>query len=71
MTTPILLPQFTNAQLELLGLFKENLPDEKLFVLRRILSNFMLDQVLEEAQKTSESRKYNNDLLEKLVRGDA
>jgi hypothetical protein len=66
----ILQPNFSNAQLELLGLFKENLSEDKLKNLRKVLANFMLDQVLEEAKKTSEQRQYDDDLLKKLVRGD-
>ena len=70
MTNATLQPKFSNAQLELLGLFKENLPEETLLQLRSVLANFMLDQVLKEAQKTSSERNYSNDLLAKLVRGD-
>ncbi len=67
----VLQPNFSNAQLELLGLFKENLSEDKLRDLRKVLANFMLDQVLEEAKKVSEERHYDNELLKKLVRGDA
>ena len=43
MTNATLQPKFSNAQLELLGLFKENLPEETLLQLRSVLANFMLD----------------------------
>ena len=52
MTNVLAQPKFSNAQLELLRLFRENLPDEKLAKLRRILANFLLDEVFREAEKT-------------------
>jgi hypothetical protein len=63
-------PKFSNAQLELLGMFKEDLSEERLVALRKVLANFMLDQVLEAAKKTSAERQYTNELLEKIIRGD-
>ena len=63
-------PKFSNAQLEILRLFKENLSDEKLIKLRRILSNFLLDEVFKEAEKASMDRGYNEETLNKIVRGD-
>ena len=63
-------PKFSNAQLEILRLFKENLSDEKLIKLRRILSNFLLDEVFKEAEKVAKERGYDDEMLIKIVRGD-
>ena len=63
-------PKFSNAQLEILRLFKENLSDEKLIKLRRILSNFLLDEVFKEAEKVAKERDYDDEMLIKIVRGD-
>ena len=70
MTTVLAQPKFSNAQLELLRLFRENLPDEKLAKLRRILTNFLLDEVFKEAEKTAIERGYDGEMLNKIVRGD-
>lgn len=70
MTEVLALPKFSNAQLEILRLFKENLPDDKLLKLRRILANFLLDEVFKEAEKTAIERGYNDEMLNKIVRGD-
>ena len=70
MTNVLAQPKFSNAQLELLRLFRENLPDEKLAKLRRILANFLLDEVFKEAEKTTIERGYDGEMLNKIVRGD-
>ena len=70
MTDVLAQPKFSNAQLELLRLFKENLPDEKLAKLRHILANFLLDEVFREAEKTAIERGYDDEMLNKIVRGD-
>ena len=63
-------PRFSNAQLEILRMFKENLSDDKLIKLRRVLANFLLDEVLKEAEKTAIERGYDKEMLNKIVRGD-
>ena len=70
MTETLLQPKFSNAQLEILRLFKEDLPEDKLANLRRVLANFLLDQVLEEASKTANERGYDEAFFQKIVRGD-
>ena len=70
MTEILAQPKFSNAQLEILRLFKENLSEDKLKELRRILANFLLDDVLKEAEKASIERGYDNEMLNKIVRGD-
>ena len=63
-------PHFSNAQLELLRLFKEDLSDAQLRDLRLLLSNFMLQQVLKSAEKVATKKGYDQDFLAKIVRGD-
>ena len=70
MTEILAQPKFSNAQLEILRLFKENLSEDKLKELRRILANFLLDDVLKEAEKAAIERGYDNEMLNKIVRGD-
>ena len=70
MTEILAQPKFSNAQLEILRLFKENLPEDKLKELRRILANFLLDDVLKEAEKAAIERGYDDEMLNKIVRGD-
>jgi hypothetical protein len=70
MTQIALQPHFSNAQLELLRLFKEDLSDAQLRDLRLLLSNFMLQQVLKAAEKATELKEYDQDFLAKIVRGD-
>ena len=52
MTEILAQPKFSNAQLEILRLFKENLSEDKLKELRRILANFLLDDVLKKRKKS-------------------
>lgn len=63
-------PKFSNAQLEILRLFKENLPEEKLVKLRRILANFLLDEVFKEAENAALKRGFDQETLHKIVSGD-
>ena len=70
MTEILAQPKFSNAQLEILRLFKENLSEDKLKELRRILANFLLDDVLKEAEKAAIERGYDAEMLNKIVRGD-
>ena len=62
-------PKFSNAQLEILKLFKEDIPTAQLEQLRRILFNFLLDDVLKEAETTAKERRYDDEMLQKIVRG--
>ncbi len=62
-------PKFSNAQLEILKLFKEDIPTAQLEQLRRILFNFLLDNVLKEAETTAKERRYDDEMLQKIVRG--
>ena len=62
MTNVLAQPKFSNAQLELLRMFKENLPDEELTKLRRILANFLLDEVFKEAERTAIDSGYSKAL---------
>jgi hypothetical protein len=64
-------PHFSNAQLELLRLFKEDLSDAQLRDLRLLLSNFMLQQVLKAAEKATELKGYDQDFLATIVCGDS
>ena len=63
-------PKFTNAQLEILRLFRENLSEEKLAKLRLILSNFLLDEVFKEAENAALKRGFDQETLNKIVSGD-
>jgi hypothetical protein len=63
-------PRFSNGQLELMRLFKEDVSEEQLQELRKILANFLLDNVLKEAQKASYEKGYDADFLQKIVSGD-
>lgn len=70
MTEVFVQPKFSNAQLEILKLFKEDIPTAQLEQLRRILFNFLLDNVLKEAEITAKERHYDDEMLQKIVRGD-
>jgi hypothetical protein len=63
-------PKFTNAQLEILRLFRENLSEEKLAKLRRVLANFLLDEVFKEAENAASKRGFDQEMLHKIVKGD-
>jgi hypothetical protein len=62
-------PHFSNAQLELLRLFKEDLSEAQLRDLRLLLSNFMLQQVLKTAERDAQLKGYDQDFLAKIVHG--
>ena len=57
----------TNVQLEMLKIFGRDLPEDQLFALKELISDFMLDLARDEADKAWEKRGYNASTVNKWL----
>ncbi len=59
-----------SAQIELLKLFVNDFPDEYLEELRKLLSNFLVEKILNEGDRIWEENKYTKETFDKFVEND-
>ena len=57
----------TNLQIELLKLFAQDLPKERLLALKELISDYLLDTAREEADKYWEEKGYSEETVKKWL----
>jgi hypothetical protein len=59
-------PSLSNVQLELLKLYATNIPDDTIYGLKKTMAKFFLDKMRQEATKAWVTKKYTDEILEKI-----
>jgi hypothetical protein len=59
-------PPLSNVQMELLKLYATNIPDETIYELKKMMAKFFLDKMRQEAKKAWITKKYTDEILEKI-----
>jgi hypothetical protein len=64
-TTPL-----TNLQVEILKLYTQELPEEDILTIRKMIAKYLLNKIRNEANKIGIERGYNEDTFKKLLNED-
>jgi hypothetical protein len=60
----------SNVQMELLKLYSTSISDEHLLDLKKVISQFLLDKAIKEADNIWQLKGYNSDTTDKLLNKD-
>ncbi|MCP9765902.1 hypothetical protein [Lacihabitans soyangensis] len=58
---------FNNAQLELLKVFSHNLPENELMALKKIISNFFAEKLIQQADKKWDEMNWSDQDMDQLL----
>lgn len=60
-------PPLTNLQVELLGLFAKQLPDEQLIELKQVIAKFLLEKARDKADLIWDKKGYDENTVKTLL----
>ena len=63
-------PPLSNLQAELLRLYANNVSEEDLSAIKRLISDFFAERTIQAADKTWHERSYSNQTMDEWLKGD-